>query len=253
MIISKAAMPLENLPQLKCRGEVIEYVSEFKYLGILFDPTLTFNRHFDYVCRKVSSAVGCLMLLKRFINLRVFKCLVNSFIISHIDYGLTVWGSVSASHVKILQSKINNILGAFFYPQLINKYQRLSKIAHKCENEYYRSFHINYLELHETCNLLTVQERIQYFYLILAFKSTQTNSIPEVKEHFKFGQSSRNRILILPSHKTKFYEKSPIYMSMTTWNTLCSEAKEAGLSLSKFTRIINQWLISNRLEEFVST
>ena len=114
-------------------------------------------------------------------------------------------------------------------------------------------FHINYLELHETCNLLTVEERIKYFYLILAFKSTRTNSTPGVKELFKFGQSSRNRTLILPSHKTKFYEKSPMYMSMTTWNTLCLEAKEADLSLCKFTKIINQWLISNRLEEFVST
>jgi len=141
--------------------------------------------------------------------------------------------------------------GAFYL--LIYKYQRLSKIAQKCENEYYHNSHINYLELHETCNLFTLQENIQYFYSILAFKPNQTNSIPEVKEHFKFGQSSRNRILILPFHKTKFYEKSPIYMSMTTWNTLCLEAKEADLSLCKFTKIINQWLISNRLEEFVST
>ena len=80
----------------------------------------------------------------------------------------------------------------------------------------------------------------------------KNNSMPEMKELFKFGQSLRNQSLIIPAHKTKFFEKSPIYMSILTWNTLCSEAKQSDLSLPKFVKIINEWLLSKRLDEFVS-
>jgi len=171
---------------------------------------------------------------------------------SHIDYCLVIWASISDTHIKVLQSKINSILGSYFYPQIINRYQRISKIAQTYSNSKIKCFNIDYLELHEKCNILTVHERIAYFDALLAFKSMKSNSIPQMKEFFKFGQSLRNQSLIVPTHNTKFFEKSPIYMSIMTWNTLCSEAKQPDLSLPKFIKTINEWLLSKRLEEFVS-
>ena len=72
LFISKTNVgQLESLPKLQCRGEDIEYVTEFKYLCIIFDSCLTFHLHWELICGRVSSSVGCLMLLKRFIMLRI--------------------------------------------------------------------------------------------------------------------------------------------------------------------------------------
>ena len=243
---------LETLPKLQCRGEDIEYVSEFKYLGIIFDSCLSFHRHWEHVCGRVSSSVGCIMLLKRFINVQILKSLINSFIISHIDYGLIIWGTISDSLINVLQSKINSILGAFFYPQLINKYQKLNRIAHSVENLKFQKFSIDYMELHEKCNLLSVKERITYFYAMFAYRSIRFDWIPDLKVKFKFGQSQRNQTLLIPSHHSTFFTKSPIFQSILVWNKIPSEAKQSDLSLPKFTKLINQWLLNQRLVEFVS-
>jgi len=111
MIFSKK--PLHNLtdsPPLFCNGNLIERVDSFKYLGIFFDSTLNFQSHFDHICSRVSSAVGCLLFIKRFLNVHTFKTLLNAFVLSIIDYGLIIWGKIPETKIKILQSKINNIL-----------------------------------------------------------------------------------------------------------------------------------------------
>jgi len=112
----------ENVPELKCNGEIIQRVFCFKYIGVYFDSNFSFQQHFEHVLSKISSSVGCLIQIKRFINLQTFKILVNSFIYSHIDYCLPVWCNISQTHIKTLQSRINTLLASYFYPHLHNKF-----------------------------------------------------------------------------------------------------------------------------------
>src|SRR5438128_6215286 len=123
------------IPELKCKNHINERVEEFKYLGIIFDSRLTFLPHFWLVCRKLASAAGCLNRLKRHIDLRTFKVLINSFLYSHIDYCFPIWGHLSSTHMSILQSKINFVLGSYFYPRICNSFQRRQRIAHYYNNE----------------------------------------------------------------------------------------------------------------------
>ena len=62
MIIAKKNLNA-TIPELKCSGNIIEYVTEFKYLGVIFDNTLSFDSHFHHVYKTVSAAVGCLMFI----------------------------------------------------------------------------------------------------------------------------------------------------------------------------------------------
>ena len=117
----------------------------------------------------------------------------------------------------------------------------------------FQRFSIDYMELHEKCNLLSVQERITYFYAIFAYRSIRFDWIPELKQNFKFGQSQRNQTLLIPFHRSSFFTKSPIFQSILVWNKISSEAKQSDLSLPKFTKLINEWLLNQRLVEFVST
>ena len=92
--------------------------------------------------------------------------------------------------------------------------------------------------MYEKCNILTVSERLKYFYAIFVFKSLQFSHVPELSEIFKGCQSSRSQYLILPSHQTKSYENSPVYQSLTLWNELPSAVKDFSLSLPKVVSLL---------------
>jgi len=253
MIFSKRSLSKDLvIPSLMCRGNEVELVNEFKYLGIIFDSLLNFNSHFNSVVSRVSSAIGCLLYIKRYLSLHTFKILLSSFVLSIIDYGFTIWGSICGSKINILQSKINFILGSFFHPQIVNKFQRLNRISHSVASLKFHSVSLNYFDMYEKCNILTVSERLKYFYAIFVFKSLQFSHVPELSEIFKGCQSSRSQNLILPSHQTKSYENSPVYQSMTLWNELPSAVKDFSLSLPKFVSFINSWLLEKRMSDFVS-
>ena len=165
---------------------------------------------------------------------------------------MIIWGKIPETKIKILQSKINNLLGSYFYPQICNRFQKIRRIAHSYLDENIHIPSINYFELYEKCNILTVEERIIYFYAIFAYKSIRFNHIPEIHESFTFSQSARSQKIILPQHKSDFFEKSAIYQSSLIWNRLPNEAKELGISLSNVKKIINKWLLDRRLDVFVS-
>lgn len=247
MILSKTKTDINDATlYVICKGHKIERVRQFKYLGIIFDETLTFNDHFNYVCKKLSSAIGCLSLLKRYVNIRCFKTLIHSFVFSIIDYGFTIWGKLSDTKFNILQSKIDSLLASYFFPQLHNKFQRLNKIAHHYENIHFQVENIDYYQLYEKCNLFTVKERLNYFYAVFVFKSLKFKHVPEISNRFSFGQSTRTRNLIIPSHNSNFYTKSPFYQSALVWNSLKIDSKQDNLSLTKFTNSVNEWILNQR-------
>ena len=257
MIISTASTKSDDpLPLLTCKSQTIELVSEFKYLGIIFDSTLSFKNHYKHVCGRVSSAAGCLIRIKRFLNLQIFKVLINSFVMSIIDYGIIIWGNLSNTQIQILQSKVNTLLGSYFYPRIINRLQKINRTAHSYDNRIYNAPPINYIDLHEKCNLLTISEPLQYFYGVFAFKSVRLKRIPLITVNFVFSQISRNRLLV-PKHDTNFFKKlNPFYQCVLVWNDLSSKVKQIDLmdlSLPKFMDLLNRQLINKRLNEFVTT
>ena len=63
MILGKAK--LENIPHLEIDGKQIECVSEFKILGLQLSNNLKWDCNIDLICRKMSSKLYFLKLLKR--------------------------------------------------------------------------------------------------------------------------------------------------------------------------------------------
>ena len=142
-------------------------------------------------------------------------------------------------------------MGGFFYPQICNKFKRLNRIAHHYQNEHFQNTDINYTELWEKCNLLSVSERLSYFNALTAFHAISYARIPDISELFEIGSSDRTRKVKLLSHNSEIFKKSPFYQGMVTWNSLSSEAREFGLSLGRFKKEIDMWLLNERLSEFV--
>ena len=108
-------------------GLLVERVEVFKYLGVLLNSNLSFNEHEDLVEQRVNYALSKLYRLKRFLDVRVMKVLLSSYVTSNIEYAIIIWG-VKQQKLYTLQQKINKFLLSYFLPSLYGKSRRKGKL-----------------------------------------------------------------------------------------------------------------------------
>lgn len=93
MLFSKTqkSTPIDSsMWTISCEGSIIEKVDQFRYLGVIIDHYLGFNQHYEATRTKISSAIGCLNRIRKYLSEQAFIVLLNSFVLSIIDYGLPI-------------------------------------------------------------------------------------------------------------------------------------------------------------------
>ena len=74
MLITKSAyMQNKILNDLDNTGvfienEKIDFVDEFKYLGVIMDPFLKFDKHVNYIAKKISKKIGVLSRIRDYVS-----------------------------------------------------------------------------------------------------------------------------------------------------------------------------------------
>jgi len=104
-------------PDLKLYGAGILVVSEFKFLGLIFDKELTFNKHIKYLKDRCMKALNLL----RVVALKDWGAdcatLLKSHVRSKLVYGFVVYGSARKSVLKSLDrvqnAALRTCLGSF--------------------------------------------------------------------------------------------------------------------------------------------
>ena len=79
-------------------------------LGLIIDEEVKFAVHSEYVCSKVSKAVGLLYKLRDYIPQDVMLSLYYSLAFPYILYGNLVWGGTYEVHLQSLVLKQKNLL-----------------------------------------------------------------------------------------------------------------------------------------------
>ena len=95
-------------PNLMKRLEYVNGNSEIpaiKFLGVYFDPTLSFKYHIDQLNLKLSKALFLLRRAKNVLNLDSLKSLYFSSFHSHLVYGILIYSSAVPSVLNSLISK----------------------------------------------------------------------------------------------------------------------------------------------------
>ena len=81
---------------------VINRVTEFKYLGVKFDNTMSWSPHVDYLAKTISKRIGIIKRVKHFLPHSILVMLSNALVNPHFDYASPVWGNFSqVSHAKL--------------------------------------------------------------------------------------------------------------------------------------------------------
>ena len=99
-----------DLPIVYFEGKEIEWVSDFKYLGLTLTNNLSFSSHISKVALNLSRITGTFINLRSFLPIPILIKLYYALAFPHIQNHIVVWGSAPASHLKSLTVRINNML-----------------------------------------------------------------------------------------------------------------------------------------------
>lgn len=98
---------------LTVNGEVIEQVNEVKYLGIILDKYLKFEKHFSYVTKKISKKVGFLKRIRKNITTMCAINIYNTIIKPHFECCSTILfmgNRETIRRLQLLQNKAMRVI-----------------------------------------------------------------------------------------------------------------------------------------------
>ena len=81
--------------EIRIDDQIIKRVDHTKSLGLTIDAQLSWGKHVEQICKKVSSAIGALKRVRPFISKETSIQIYNALIMPHFDYCSPVWDCLS--------------------------------------------------------------------------------------------------------------------------------------------------------------
>ena len=97
------------MPSFLFGGDEIQWITEYKYLGITITDTLNYSKHLNNTALTISRITGTFSGLRQIVPREILIELYNALVYPHLCNHITAWGSASPSHLKILVIRTNNI------------------------------------------------------------------------------------------------------------------------------------------------
>ena len=94
-------------------GVMIERVEKFKYLGVLFDPQLSWDDHVNYLSSNISKRIGGICRVNYYLPSQTVNMLAQALVFPHFEYCSSVWSNISLhllNELQILQNRLARIL-----------------------------------------------------------------------------------------------------------------------------------------------
>jgi hypothetical protein len=102
--------PVSVLRDITFNGTILQWVDEFRYLGLILDNKISFNKHINYVCQGLSKAHGVLRALSNVLPFTSLKTLFYALFVSKLSNTLVIWGGVPFNTKKRVITLVNKTL-----------------------------------------------------------------------------------------------------------------------------------------------
>ena len=89
---SNSPTKLTDRPKLYIDNTEIEYIHEFKYVGIRLDEQLSFKYQIAHIRGKIAAGNYILAMNKKLVPMSIRILIYNSLIKQHIEYEAAIWG-----------------------------------------------------------------------------------------------------------------------------------------------------------------
>lgn len=203
---------------LKYDNDTIERVDKFKYLGVIFDPLLSWCEHVDYISSVVSKRIGVIRRVKFYLPSHTLNMLANALVFPHFDYCSPIWSNCNteqSNSLQILQNKLARVL--------------LSA-----------DIRTSILDLMQALHWNKLQERWNIQLLTIVFKCLKQDAPSYLLSHFVFtssihSQNTRSQFcntLVVPSWNSKSGKRTFHYRGASLWNSLPPDVRKNMSSMS---------------------
>ena len=215
---------------INIQGHSIERVDEFEQLGVTIDDQLKWDKHFDKLCKKLSSALFSIRQVK-FLPKSSLLTLYRSLVESRLRYCNVVWGNCGISLKNKLQHLQNRAV------ELINSDSEL----------------VNLNTAFKELSLLNVQQLIDYSTTTLVYDSIHGNCpeyladlfIPASNIHNYQTRHARNGLF--PTHMNLVADqRSFLNRGCHLWNSLPQTLQSAPTPQS-FKKNLFKYIIESQL------
>jgi len=216
----------ENI-SLNYGNDIIERVYKFKYLGVIFDPTLAWSEHVDYISSVVSKRIGVIRRVKFYLPPKTLNLLANALVFPHFDYCSPIWSNCISdfcNSLQILQNKLARVL--------------LSA-----------DIRTPIFDMMNTLHWDKLNERWNKQILVVVFKCLNNNAPSYLSSKFTFtssihSQGTRSQsfnTLVLPPWNNNSGKRTFQYRGALKWNSLTTDVRSnyTSMKLERFKASIN--------------
>ena len=119
MFFSSKPIPT-NLEPIPFRNEIIEWVKEYKYLGLTLASNMSYATHIERVSNRVSQFIGIFFHLNQILPLKNMTQLYQALVVPHFTLHVELWGSSQDTYMNRLQIKQNKLLRAILKVKMVD-------------------------------------------------------------------------------------------------------------------------------------
>jgi hypothetical protein len=193
-------------PNIMINNTKIEYVREYNLLGIILQQNLKWRLHVDMVAKKISKTVGLLCKLKQILPKTALYHIYNTLIMSHLNYGLLIWGHQSGRLQKLQKKAIRCVQKEHFYAHSSPLFKKLNslKLDDLCK-------------LHEFAFIYKLENKCLPDYFLKLKENLQTDG---TKHRYHTRNYSKYKAPIIKhefARQLLIYKIPKIYVNMQEW------------------------------------
>lgn len=214
-----------NSPNCNCSE--IEFVNQYKYLGLTIDKNMSWKSHINNVCSKLRSVLCKLYHLRGVVNRATMYSVYYALADSIISYGLSSYGCTFQSYLD----QINTIQKRLI-KLLVDK-----KTRKKCRPDYD--------QLYGTCKILPVQEKVK---LLIMLEEYNNNEFKTPVSHCISTRKVVNKKLYVPKICNFYGSRTRKYLVPKILNDLPDDVRN-----NTFTKpVFKKKVIVSLLDYFVA-
>ena len=197
-----------NCNRDSCTCPVIQQIGNIKYLGVLFDQTVSWEMHTEAINNKLRKLIPTFYEIRNILNKKTKLTVYNALAQSQMNYGIVAWGNAYANKIQNLERTQKLLIKILF-----NKPYRFPS-----------------LKLFAETKILTINELFKKTTITIIYKYLLAGILVRSKNNTR----SDNKItIILPRRFTTAGIKCFDYSGVKVFNCLFDE-NILELSLTQF-------------------
>lgn len=176
-------------------GQTLKIVEEVKYLGVIIDEKLKFDKNVNYICRKIGQKVNVLNRLRNQLNCQQKITIYKTLVQPHFIYCASVLFLIQDSDVYRLQKLQNKCMRNILR---LNRYADVNLMLEKL-------------------NFMNVKQIIQFYTLIFLNKIVRGSAPKYLTEKIKYRNENsrastlRNADMIQTTFVTKSFSRNSLF------------------------------------------